>query len=340
MKQFSLLKKKHRHLKVVLSIGGPNQEIAANFGALSASAVGRANFVETSVAALKTNGFDGLDVYWKWPRNATEASNYTKLLDEIRTGLDIYSSEQGSRHLSLSVACPVGPEQYTLLDLRSMDKYVDFWNLVAHDFAGDSISSVSAHQANMFTGDKELSTPYNPAQAVSDLLDNDIAPEKILLGLPLYGRGFANTDGLGQSFFGSPPGDFKKGIRDYKNLPPPGADVRFDPAANAAYSYDEKKKELFSFDNPDSVSKKSNFIQTQELGGAMFWEASGDRRDEGSLTTLVSSLVSCLIGILADNSHTQMARGLGGEDLAGLDRSENTIEYPESKFVNIRGVEA
>jgi len=36
------------------------------------------------------------------------------------------------------------------------------------------------------------------------------------------------------------------------------------------------------------LSMKSNFILSQQLGGAMFWEASGDRQDEGSLTTLVS----------------------------------------------------
>lgn len=58
--------------------------------------------------------------------------------------------------------------------------------------------------------------------------------------------------------------------------------------ANAAYSYDDEKKELFSYDNPASLAMKSNFIQSQQLGGAAFWEASGDRQDEEGLTTLVS----------------------------------------------------
>jgi len=288
IKQFHLLKKRHRHLKVVLSIGGPDQKTAANYAALSASPASRANFVESSLTAIKDYGFDGIDLFWEWPKDVTEASNYTNLIEDIRKALDLYSSEQGSKHLCLSVACPAGTEQYNLLDLKRMDKHVDFWNLVAHDFTGESNSPVSGHQANVFKVREELITPFNPAQAVSDLLENDIEPEKILLGCPLYGRGFSNTEGLGKAFSGVPAGDVKEGIRDYKDLPLPGAEVKFDAAANAAYSYDDEKKELFSFDNPASLSMKSNFILSQQLGGAMFWEASGDRQDEGSLTTLVS----------------------------------------------------
>ena len=277
-------------MKVILSIGGPDQKTAGNFAALSASPASRANFVESALNALKNYGFDGIDVYWEWPKDATEASNYSLLVQELRNGLDAYTSQQDSNQLSLSVACPTGTEKYSLLDLRNMDRNLNFWNLVAHDFTGESVSPVSGHQANVFTSSQEErpSTPYNPAQAVSDLLENDIAPEKILLGCPLYGRGFSNTDGLGKSFDGVPAGDGKEGIFDYKDLPLPGAEVKFDDKANAAYSYDENKKELFSFDTPASVEMKANFIQTQELGGAMFWEASGDRRDEGSLTSVVS----------------------------------------------------
>lgn len=139
----------------------------------------------------------------------------------------------------------------------------------------------------MFTGGERPSTPHNPAQAVSDFMEAGIEPEKIVLGCPLYGQGFAGTDGLGKPFSGLPAGDTEDGIRDYKNLPPLGAAEKFDHVANAAYSYDNKKKELFSYDNPTSVTIKSNFIQSQQLGGAIFWEASGDKKGEGSLTGLV-----------------------------------------------------
>ena len=47
-----------------------------------------------------------------------------------------------------------------------------------------------------------------------------------------------------------------------------------------------------------------------------------------------------MMRIFAETWPAQMARDLGGEDYAGLDRSENTITYPGSRFANIRGVKA
>ena len=137
-----------------------------------------------------------------------------------------------------------------------MNRHLTFWNLLAYDYADSTSSPVTAHQANVFTAaENTASTPNNPAQAVSDLLAADIEPAKIILGCPLYGRGFANTDGLGKSFNGAPAGDVghENGVRDYKNLPVEGSDVRFDASANAAYSYDWGRKELFSFDTLQSV---------------------------------------------------------------------------------------
>lgn len=180
--QFLELKKRHRHLKVVLAIGGPGEKVAANFVELSASSVGRANFVESSLALIKNFGFDGLDIHWEWPKDVLESSNYTILLGELRGALDEHASHQGSKPLSLSIACPVGTEQYHILDLEGMDQHLDFWNLAAYDYAGESISEVTAHQANVFTGGDSLVTPYNLAQAVSDLLYHDIEPVKTILG--------------------------------------------------------------------------------------------------------------------------------------------------------------
>lgn len=277
-------------MKVILSIGGPGETVTANFAALAASPAGRANFVDSSLAFLKECGFDGLDVHWQWPKHSTEAANYTILLAELRTAMDNHTPKIDGDHPTLSAACPVGMEQYSILDLSGMNHHLDLFNLLAYDYASPHTSPVTAHQTNVFTNGPGHSTPHNPAQAVSDLLDADIPAEKILLGIPLYGRGFSHTKGLGHSFSGCPSSDenHEKGVRDVKHLPPPGASVQFDVSANAAYSYDCEKGELFSFDNEASVGMKAGFILSQGLGGAVFWEASGDWVGVGSLGGLVS----------------------------------------------------
>lgn len=95
---------------------------------------------------------------------------------------DEHASDQESKPLSLLTACPVGTEQYSVLDLEGTNRNLDSWTLLVYDYAGESISEVTAHQANVFPSHDSLTTPYNPAQAVSDLLDHDIAPERVILG--------------------------------------------------------------------------------------------------------------------------------------------------------------
>ena len=289
VEQFALLKRKNRQLKVILSIGGWGKKVTAKMASSAATEEGRARFAESSVEILKDCGFDGIDIDWEWPRDAEQASNYTLLLAAIRKAFARSSSEvPGGNALSLSAACPASTELYQQMDMTSIDKYVDFWNLMAYDYAGTGSSNVTAHQSNLLTGSDRQKTPYNTAQAISDFEEFGIAPNKVVLGCPLFGRGFADTEGLGKTFSGPASGDYEEGVRHYRNLPLPGAEMQFDSTANASYTYDSNKRELFSYDNPASIAMKASFIKFQQLGGAMFWEASGDRKGEDSLIGLVS----------------------------------------------------
>jgi chitinase len=159
--------------------------------------------------------------------------------------MDAYSASLLQRtHFELTVACPAGSQNYQHMDIRSMDKYLDFWNLMAYDYAG-SWDSTTGHQANLLPAKHDKgSTPFNTQHAIEHYKAQGVQGKKIVLGMPLYGRAFANTDGLGKPYQGVGEGSWEAGVWDYKILPLEGAEERFDGEVGASYSYDPVKRHL------------------------------------------------------------------------------------------------
>ena len=311
LKQLNILKQKNRSLKVLLSIGG--WTYSSNFAAPASTAAGREKFASSAVELIKNLGFDGIDIDWEYPKSATEAQHFVELVKECRRAMDAYNSMVGvNHHFELTAACPAGPQNYNNMNIHEMDQYLDFWNLMAYDYAG-SWDSQSGHQANLrLSRNNSKATPFNTEQAVAHYKAQGVHASKIVIGMPLYGRAFENTIGLGHTFSGVGEGTWENGVHDFKTLPLPGAQVQYDEDAGASYSYDPAKKQLVSFDTVEMARKKAEWIKGQGLGGAMWWESSADKAGGESL---IGGVVSCL-GI--------------------LDSRRNCLQYPESKYDNLR----
>ena len=184
-----MLKRRNRNLKVLLSIGG--WTYSSNFKNPASTPQGRETFARTSIELLKNLGFDGLDIDWEYPQNADEARDFVELLATVRQQLDAYAQSLGNgSRFELTVACPAGPQNYQRLDIPGMDQHLDFWNLMAYDFAG-SWDQVSAHQANLYPNrDFPACTPFSASAAVEFYTSHGVASDKLVLGVPLYGRAF------------------------------------------------------------------------------------------------------------------------------------------------------
>lgn len=319
LKQLNLLKRRNRNLKVLLSIGG--WTYSSNFRAPASTPQGRSTFAKSGVELIKKYGFDGLDIDWEYPQNADEARNYVELLAEVRTELDTYSQQLASEngqapyHFELTVACPAGPKNISNMDIPGMDRFLDFWNLMAYDFAG-SWDQLSGHQANLQPSQENPpSTPFSTTVAVEAYVGQGVRPDKIVLGMPLYGRAFENTDGLGRPFQGVGEGSWEQGVHDYKKLPPPGFLDQFDQPALASYCYNPEQRKLISYDSPSMARIKSHYVKRMGLGGAMWWESSADKQGSESL-----------IWTVVDD--------FGGPQ--ALQKLDNCIEYPHSPYDNLR----
>ena len=165
-----------------------------------------------------------------------------------------------------------------------------FFLAQAYDFSGEW-SDITGNQANLYGG------TVSSSAAVKYYIAQGASPSQINLGLPLYGRGFTNTAGLGKSFNGVGTGTWESGVYDYWALPKTGGVVHEDTTSVSSYSYNPTAKELVSYDTPAIAGLKAKFIVDQGLAGAMFW------------VSLLSDLVRCVLILLSRNSRaTRLAQ--------------------------------
>ncbi|KAL6854616.1 glycoside hydrolase family 18 protein [Trichoderma novae-zelandiae] len=313
VEQVFLLKKKHRQMKTLLSIGGWNMSQSGKFEPVLNTTEGRIRFAKTAVDLLANWGLDGLDIDYEYPINEHEALGFVSLLKECRKALDEYASLHSQRyHYLLTAAVSAARQNYKWLDLPAIDPYLDAWHLMAYDYAG-GWDDLSGDQSNVFHDPTNPNrTKANSEQAVNDYVAAGVNPEKIILGIPLYGRSFMDTDGPGRPYKGLGVGSIEEGVWLYRDLPRPGSVVNVNRDIIAAYSYDNSTRELVTYDNMETTTLKAEYLSKKGLGGAVFWEASGDRQGDESLVKTV-------------------ARKMGY-----LDDSRNMLSYPESRFSNIR----
>ncbi|CAE6468619.1 hypothetical protein ACGC1H_004182 [Rhizoctonia solani] len=308
LKQLYLFKQKKRSLKTILSFGGWTYSQAGHFN-FATNATSRANFVKTAIQLLEDNGFDGIDIDWEYPAAGKQAKAFVALLKETRAGLDAHAKSKGDKvPYELNAGTPAGAQNYQNLRVKEMNKYVTYWNLLGYDYSG-SWSAVSDYHANVYGG------AYSGASTSASTewyLKKGASKDKFVIGMPIYGRGFENTNGIFQSFNGTGPGTWEAGLYDYKALPFANTTVYNDLKNISSYSYDPVKKELVSYDTPIIISAKSNWLMDQELAGAMFWELSADKSGADSLVWTAA------------------------KTMAKLDNTENHLNYPGSQFDNIK----
>ena len=314
VKQLFLQKKRNRNMKVLLSIGG--WTYSANFAQPASTDPGRKQFAASAVKLLEDLGFDGLDVDWEYPKNHSEAQDFVKLLAETRHALDRAAHKRHHARFELTVACPAGSDNFKKLRIAEMDGLLDFWNLMAYDYAG-SWDQQAGHQSNLFPSrSRPETTPFSTVAAVEHYTRSGVHPSKMVLGMPLYGRAFTSTSGPGHPYNGVGEGSWEQGVWDFRALPKPESKEIHDPEIGASWSYCQGTQTMISYDTATVVQQKAQFVRDWHLGGGMWWETSGDRRcGEGSL---IEAFV----------------QASGGR--SRLEESKNCLDYPESRYDNLK----
>lgn len=289
--QLAELKVQNPGLTNLIAVGG--WTLSGPFSDMAATEQGRANFADSAVEFLKKyTMFDGLDFDWEYPGGGGLASNtvrpedgenYALLLQAVRQRLDALEAETG-REYEISVASPAGSDKIENFNLEGLAPYVDFFNVMAYDFHG-GWENITGHQAPMFD---TIGGDYDIVTAVDLYKQAGVPADKIVLGAPAYTRAWAgvtDTDGDGgwqEVTSQLAPGSFERGVYDYKDVvdkvldPDSDWTLYWDDEAQAAYVFSASEGIYSTFETPTTIALKSQWAQSQGLGGMMFWDLSGD----------------------------------------------------------------
>ena len=287
--QLRRLKAEHPHLKTLISVGGWGG--SRRFSDVALTDASRAKFAASCVEFITANGFDGVDIDWEFPviggapgsaKRPEDKANFTKLLGSLRAALDARAKIDGRPYL-LTIAAPAGPPASNHMELKAIADRLDWINLMDYDFAGPW-SDVASFQAPLFApSDRPGGRGHDVESSVRHYLAAGIVPDKLVVGVPFYGRGWvvadARDDGLFQRPAKNPPRGFAPGAGvAFRDIPTkfPGATRRWDEKAQAPYLVDPARKIFFGFDDAESLRLKAAYVREHHLGGLMIWELSQD----------------------------------------------------------------
>src|SRR5262245_61891524 len=177
--------------------------------------------------------------------------------------------------------------------LRQCAQSFDWLNVMSYDYHGafDDLVKVGTGVNAPLAQDSTPNGPFSIKQTVEAYLAAGIPADKIVLGMPTYGRSFtvANPSQLaadhspGKPFSaGGAPGPATQivGVLAYYEILPKlksnELTASWDEATLTPYAYSSTTGEWVSYDNPDSLAYKAAYVNARGLGGAMVFSIDDD----------------------------------------------------------------
>ncbi len=275
------LKSRNPNLKILVSVGGWG---ADGFSDAALSKASRAKFAQSAATLLTHYGLDGIDLDWEYPglpgpgirHRDEDKRNFTLLLEALRHRLDALGTS-AKKHYLITAALADGAF-VEHIELGRIHVYLDWINLMAYDFH-NSLTTTTGHHAALSVSATSAADERSVERAVNQFLAAGVPPRKLVVGVPFYGRAFADVrdenHGLDQPY-GHYDGDYPWPKLAVECMGRNGYVRYWDDKAQAPYLWNAQTRMFVSYDDPQSLALKAGFVRSHQLGGMMYWEQSQD----------------------------------------------------------------
>ncbi len=295
MKKLNALKKVNKELKILISVGGWGW--SKNFSDAVLTENSRQIFANSAIDFMLKHQIDGVDLDWEYPGQKgddnvfrpEDKENFTAILKLLRKKLDSVSGDNKAYLLTIATAASSSYFEHT--NMKEAQQYLDFINIMSYDFFVGG-QGVTGHHSNLFRSEFDLERRRSAEVAVEVHVNAGIPIDKLVLGVPFYGRWWKGTNPINNGLYQPAQGDF--GSINYKSIADSLRNNVFvsywDSSAVAPYVWREKDSLFLTYESTKSLKLKVDYVNKNNLGGIMFWQFNGDNGD--LLTTISDNLVS------------------------------------------------
>jgi chitinase len=279
------LKSINPDLKILISIGGWTWSKGFSDAVLTEES--RKRFTDSAIDFLIRHQLDGLDFDWEYPGypgddnvyREEDRENFVLMLKSVREALDSLGQMNNTYYLS-TIATGGFKEYVDVNDLGEAQKYLDFINIMTYDFTG-VFKPMTGHHTNLSTTEIGGRSAEN---AVLDHVAAGVPIEKLVMGVAFYGKGWKSVNPQNLGLFQPAVG--------WRNFPYKEIEVfmedanylkNWDSLSNASFLWNERDSIFITYESPESIQKKMQYIKEKGMGGVMFWEY---HEDSGSRVLL------------------------------------------------------